>query len=447
MEIGTYVEKSVDHELSGNIIDLCPVGALNNKPYRYRARAWEMTQQPLVSPHDCAGTNLFGHVLRGRLMRVVPRDNEEINETWIADRDRFSCEGIYTDDRAAEADACKRRRRLARRRLGDALEARPSGSTRSAQRAASSIGVAGEPERDARGAVSRWPASRAAWAATTSITACAGATSATRPPIRRRRRSGSASRTSTQLTALLVVGSNLRKEVPIIAHRVRKAARKGAKVAFVNPARYDIPVPGRPRISSIGLESWSPHVAASARGRARSGAKSTPRRTCAALVEGAQPTAAHERSAEALSAAKPRVILLGALAQRHPRYSDIRALAAALAGAHGRCARLPARRAATRAGAALAGAAAASRRRRRAAVARRACDARDDARVAALQAYVLFGGIEPSQDIAPIAAALDALRAAECVVALTPYAGPSTLDVARRAAADRRRSPRPPAPA
>ncbi len=100
MQISTYVEKSVDHELSGNIIDLCPVGALNNKAYRYRARAWEMSQHALVSPHDCVGTNLYGHVLRGRLMRVVPRANDEINETWIADRDRFSCEGLYTEDRA-----------------------------------------------------------------------------------------------------------------------------------------------------------------------------------------------------------------------------------------------------------------------------------------------------------------------------------------------------------
>ena len=92
-EIGTYIEKSVDHELSGNIIDLCPVGALNNKPYRYSARAWEMVAKPLVSPHDCAGSNLYAHVLRGRLRRVVPRENEAINESWISDRDRFSCHG------------------------------------------------------------------------------------------------------------------------------------------------------------------------------------------------------------------------------------------------------------------------------------------------------------------------------------------------------------------
>ena len=99
MEIGTYIEHSVDHELSGNIIDICPVGALNSKPFRYRARAWEMTQCPLISPHDGVGTQLYGHVLRGRLMRVVPRPCEEINETWIADRDRFSYEGVYSEDR------------------------------------------------------------------------------------------------------------------------------------------------------------------------------------------------------------------------------------------------------------------------------------------------------------------------------------------------------------
>ena len=99
MEIGTYVERAVEHELSGNIIDLCPVGALNSKPFRYRARSWEMTQAALVSPHDGVGTNLYGHVLRGKLMRVVPRPNDAINETWIADRDRFSYEGIYSADR------------------------------------------------------------------------------------------------------------------------------------------------------------------------------------------------------------------------------------------------------------------------------------------------------------------------------------------------------------
>src|SRR5207253_1091832 len=77
--------------------------ALVSKPYRFSARAWEMNAVPLVSPHDPVGTNLFGHVLRGRLMRVVPREYEAINETWIADRDRFSYEGIYSPDRLTTA--------------------------------------------------------------------------------------------------------------------------------------------------------------------------------------------------------------------------------------------------------------------------------------------------------------------------------------------------------
>src|ERR1700739_1670364 len=102
MEGGTYIEHSVDHELSANIVDLCPVGALNNKPFRYHARAWEMQQQALVSPHDAFGTNIYAHVLRGKLMRMVPRENEEINETWIADRDRFGFEGMYSAERVSE---------------------------------------------------------------------------------------------------------------------------------------------------------------------------------------------------------------------------------------------------------------------------------------------------------------------------------------------------------
>src|SRR5208283_5893811 len=94
-----FIERSVDHELSGNIIDLCPVGALNSKPFRFRARAWEMTQHPLISPHDGIGFQLYGHVLRGRLMRVVPRACESINEVWISDRDRFGYEGVYSAER------------------------------------------------------------------------------------------------------------------------------------------------------------------------------------------------------------------------------------------------------------------------------------------------------------------------------------------------------------
>ena len=98
-EIATFLEKELDNELSGNIIDLCPVGALTNKPFRYQARAWELRQHPMVSPHDCVGSNFYGHIRRGDMMRIVPRENESVNEVWLSDRDRYSMYGLNAEDR------------------------------------------------------------------------------------------------------------------------------------------------------------------------------------------------------------------------------------------------------------------------------------------------------------------------------------------------------------
>ena len=99
-EIATFVEGAVNSEISGNIIDLCPVGALTNKPFRYQARAWEMPQYPLVAPHDCLGSNLFVHVRRNEVMRAVPRENEALNENWLSDRDRYSVHALNNANRA-----------------------------------------------------------------------------------------------------------------------------------------------------------------------------------------------------------------------------------------------------------------------------------------------------------------------------------------------------------
>lgn len=101
MQISTYVEHSMRSEISGNIIDLCPVGALTSKPYRFTARPWEMNQLPSIAPHDCLGSHIYLHKRRDRLMRVVPKDHEAINETWLSDRDRFSYLGLLHKARAA----------------------------------------------------------------------------------------------------------------------------------------------------------------------------------------------------------------------------------------------------------------------------------------------------------------------------------------------------------
>ena len=99
MKISTFIEKSIDSEVSGNIIDLCPVGALTSKPYQFSARPWELQQKASISCHDCIGSNINYHVNNGQIKRAVPRNNDSINSIWLSDRDRFSYTGINTQDR------------------------------------------------------------------------------------------------------------------------------------------------------------------------------------------------------------------------------------------------------------------------------------------------------------------------------------------------------------
>ena len=101
-EIESFVGDSVDSELSGNMIDICPVGALTSKPFRYSARTWELSRRKSVSPHDSTGTNLIVQVKNHRVMRVVPLENEDVNECWIADRDRFSYEALNGPERITQ---------------------------------------------------------------------------------------------------------------------------------------------------------------------------------------------------------------------------------------------------------------------------------------------------------------------------------------------------------
>ena len=101
-EILSFVGSTVDSELSGNMIDLCPVGALVSKPFRYSARTWELSRRKSVSPHCGLGSNLVVQVKQNRVMRVLPRENEEINECWLSDKDRFSYEGLNSEERLSK---------------------------------------------------------------------------------------------------------------------------------------------------------------------------------------------------------------------------------------------------------------------------------------------------------------------------------------------------------
>src|ERR1700681_543255 len=329
MEIGTFIEHSVDHELSGNIIDLCPVGALNSKPFRYRGRGWEMTQVPLISPHDGVGTQIYGHVLRGRLMRVVPRPCEEINETWIADRDRFSYEGVYSDDRllaprlrqadgswrdvewdVALSAAAAGLKAAAAEPGGVGLLAHPSSTLEELYllaRLADGLGSANIDhrlrQRDFR--------DQGADALTPGL--------------------GLPIAEIDQLDALLVIGSNLRREAAILAHRVRKASLRGARISFINPARFEHLF----AVAHSVLSAPASQVAdlAAVLLAALAGAPAAPE--LAALLAGVAPTEQHRAIAETLKRAERRAIWLGALAARGSRYSELRALARALAAATG----------------------------------------------------------------------------------------------------------------
>ena len=229
MKIDTYVEKSIDHELSSNIIDLCPVGALNNKPYRYSARSWEMVQHETIAPHDCVGSNLYAHVLRGKIKRIVPRENEQINETWISDRDRFSYEGIYSDNRLTKPKIKKNGRwsdiswekglNLVAEKLkamdsqSISILASPSSTLEEfylLSRICEQLGINNVDHRLRRTDFNDQendPLVPWAGKSLTEIENC---------------------------DQLIVIGSDVRKEVPIIGHRIRKSALKGAKVSFIN---------------------------------------------------------------------------------------------------------------------------------------------------------------------------------------------------------------------
>jgi NADH-quinone oxidoreductase subunit G len=423
-EIGTWIERSVDHELSGNVIDLCPVGALNSKPFRYQGRSWEMVAQELVSPHDAVGTNLYAHVRRGKLMRIVPRTNESINETWITDRDRYAYEGIYSDDRVVapmlrvdgELKAVDWQTALeaAARGLQDVVRAHgpaqvgmlshPTATTEEhylLAKLARSLGT-GNVDHRLRQLDFRDQAADPSFAAL-----------------------GVAIADLERLDAALVVGSNLRHEAPLLAHRLRKAAvQHGARVSFVNPAEfpYLFPIAAYRTVTPAVMVD---ELLAIARAASDAAGRVLPA-TIAQAAGRVDAGEAHRAIAGQLATGTRRLVLLGGLAQRHPAWADVRAAAAAIAELTGATlGYVP--DGGNAVGATLAGAIP-----HRGPGGKPLQPAGLDARAMLeqnLRAYVLHGGIEPDADVSNAPAA-DALARASFVVALTPYAPPSVLKVA-----------------
>ncbi len=400
-EIGTYVEKSVDHELSGNIIDLCPVGALNSKPFRFHARAWEMNQVAMVSPHDGLGTNTYGHVLRGKLMRVVPRQNDAINECWISDRDRFSYEGIYSTDRLKKPMVRAADGSWRETDWQSALEAAAKGlKGASSERIGVIAGASSTLEEYAL------LAQVAAGLGTANIDHrlkqldfSADATDPALPSL------GGSIADVDALQAVLVIGSNLRREVPLLAHRVRKAAKAGAKVWFVNPAKFEYLFPVVDQIVTPPADQLAELNALLSAAGANGIGGST-----------ATVSDSHRAVVEGLRAAPRKAIWLGALASRHPQYSALRAAARALAEATGAQLGLLAE-GGNAAGAHLAGV---LPHRAAGGVARANSGLNAGAMLSTpLDAYLLWD-FEPGADSLQ-SKSLEALKGAKFVVAATPY--------------------------
>jgi NADH-quinone oxidoreductase subunit G len=426
MKVRTYIESTVHHELSGNVIDLCPVGALVSKPYRFTARAWEMMSVPLVSPHDGTGSNLFGHVLRGRLMRVVPRENEAINEIWIADRDRFSYEGVYSDERLErpmirqgngkdgewvetdwETALAKAAEGLRGRGAGLGVLASPSGTIEE-------LYLAG---RIARGLGSGNIDSRLRQRDFRDQD-----TDPLYPNL------GLRIADIDSLQGLLIVGANLRREAPILAHRVRKAARRGAKVALLNPAVFHYQFPVASYVESAPAAQVA-DLAAILRAAAEAAGASIPPHLSPA-VSGAQVNDQHRAAAAALASGEKRAVWLGALALRHPRFADLRALAAALAQVTGASLGVLAE-GANAAGAHLAGAVPHRTAGGKPTTSTGLSSGQTAADMLArpLKCYLLVGGVEPWID-SPGSDAARTLAQAELVVAITPFASEALRKVA-----------------
>src|SRR3954468_5385832 len=286
-EIVSFVGKAVESELSGNMIDLCPVGALTSEPFRYQARTWELSRRKSISPHDGLGSNLVVQVKQNRVMRVLPLDNEAVNECWLSDNDRFSYEGLNSPDRLTRPmvkkngqweeadweqalDVCLR-----------ALQGWDFGVLASPHATLEELYLAGKLAEGMKGAADF----RLRHADFSADGKRAGI-----PWL------GMSIAELGALDRVLVVGSFLRKDHPLIAHRLRQAAKRGAKIYSLHSVDDDwaMPIAGKKVAAPSELLS------------------------------------AVSSFKEIFSGGKIAAVLIGNFAQQHPQAAQIHAAAQAL---------------------------------------------------------------------------------------------------------------------
>jgi NADH-quinone oxidoreductase subunit G len=412
-EVMPFLESQVASELSGNVIDVCPVGALTSKPFRYTARNWELSRRPSISPHDSLGSNLEVQVKDNKVMRVLPRENEDVNECWLADRDRFSYGGLNTAERLTQPLVKRGGQwvevtwQQALDFVADKLKAIP----------AEQIGALSTPYRPAEELFLLQKLMRGMGSGN----------------VDHRLRQSDFSLDDTvhggfwlgmpvtymsRLNRMLVVGSNLRKDHPLMAHRIRESVRWYGQLNLINAAEDEF----------LGKVHAKRIVAPSQLATALAG-------VCRALAElknvPVPDMARHgvaddiaRKMAESLSGGETRAVFLGNMAQHHPSYAQIHVLAQEVARLAGASFGVLGE-AANSVGAVAVGAVP-----RHGALGQPAAKGLNALQMLRqpLRAYLLLG-VEAELDTHDPVTAMASINAAEFVVVLSPYKGKS-LDYA-----------------
>ena len=314
-EIETFVGHTVDSELSGNMIDICPVGALTSKPFRYQARTWELSRRKSISPHDATGANLIIQVKNNQVMRVVPLDNEEVNECWIADRDRFSYEALNGPDRLTQP-MLKQDGQWITVDWTTALEYVANGVKQIKQdHGAQALGCLASPHST----LEELHLATQFMRGLGSDNIDSRLRAAEFPTDGQVRWLGTSVASLSTLERVLVVGSNLRKDHPLLAQRIRQAARRGAQVHALNDKVMDWAMPVTQSLTSPSA-TWVQSLA----NIAAAIAKQT---SVAAPVSGNADDATAQAIATSLLSGERKAILLGNAAAHHAKASSLLSLA------------------------------------------------------------------------------------------------------------------------
>ena len=413
-EIGTYMERAVGSEMSGNVIDLCPVGALTSKPYRYSGRPWENTAVDSIAPHDCVGSNIQVEIRRDKVMRVLPKENEAINEVWLSDRDRFSYTGLYSEDRLQQP-MIKQGDEWKTVDWQSALNYAVEGLQRVKQaNGAEQMGALVSPSSTTEEMYLLQKVMRGLGSHNIDhrlqqldfhdqdnmpLYPCMAQSLVS----------------LDELNAGLLIGSYPRKDQPIIAHRLRKASKQGARISAVNSIDYDF------NFSLTQNIVVHPHqvvnqLLAIVVALTEITSQAVPDALADAVKNVAAPNDAQRAIAKDLVDAEKATVFIGLHAMANPHYSAIRSIANAIATlANAQLAYLS--MGANSAGAWLAGAVP---HRTPTGASETAGKHALDMITNDMKAFVLLN-VEPEFDCANPNEAISAMQNADFVVSLTPY--------------------------